>query len=69
MNPAKYVFEILGSIRETARVVGKNPGTVCRWGQSKEGRIPSECMGLLLKHAKKQRLDITAEDLILGRRG
>ena len=36
MSPAQLVIEKLGGVRATARALGINPSTVCRWQKTKE---------------------------------
>ena len=47
MTPASIVVTHFGGVRATARKLGVNPSTVCRWGKSKEeggtgGSVPQD---------------------------
>lgn len=73
LSPASYVILVFGGIHKTARAVGADPGSVSRWRQPKEkrgtgGSIPSARQQAILKAAAQRGLDITADDLVNGRR-
>ena len=66
MNPAEYVIHILGGPRATARYVGRDHSSVIAW--RKRGAVPGDCQVIILQKADKDGYDITAQDLILGRK-
>jgi hypothetical protein len=72
LSPAKYVIHVFGGVRPTARAIGRDPSTVCKWPLPRaqkgcDGKIPGGVFRTILKEAKKRKLDITANDLIFGR--
>jgi len=71
--PAEHVISAFDGVRPLARILGLNPSAVCRWNKPKSergsaGEIPSAHHKAILKEAKARKLDVTAEDLIYGRR-
>lgn len=72
-TPAAWAIEQFGGVRALASVVGRNPGTISRWTNpdteaGRKGIIPGPSLATILTAAKKKKLDITAEDLIFGRK-
>lgn len=68
LSPAEYVIYIFGGVRATARAVGRTPPVVSKWAKEKgKGRVPVQVQPEILRVARERNLDITAEDLILGR--
>lgn len=72
LNPAEYVIKTFGGVRATARAIGRDKSSVSVWRASKAkkgtgGLIPHKAQALILKVAREKNLDITPEDLILGR--
>lgn len=72
-SPAAYVVLLFGGVRPVARAAGCSPSTVSRWftrSKSNETfyRVPAAYQGILLDAARELGLDLTAEDLINGRR-
>lgn len=72
LSPAEVVIRAFGGVRATAKAIGRNPGSVCRWRQSKDrggsnGNVPRGAKKPILDAAKAQNLDINAHDLIYGR--
>lgn len=72
LTPAQYVVKTFGGVRKTARAIGIEPSAVCRWRQPKakngtDGLIPTVSQQRVLVAARMMKLDITAEDLIIGR--
>lgn len=65
LDPPTYVIGLLGGPRATGRFVGRSHAAVIKW--RKVGMIPPECQRTLLLAARTHGLDLTAEDLILGR--
>ena len=71
--PAEWVIRQFGGVRKTAAAIGRDPGSISEWRTSKErkgtdGRVPSKAQGLVLAAAGRLGLDITAADLVQGRR-
>lgn len=72
-SPAEYVISVFGGVRALGRAIGRSPGSVSRWQRAKSNRgtggdIPRAAQKLILDQAKKEGLDITANDLIHGRK-
>ena len=72
LNPSEFVVHSFGGVRETARVLGRSPGSVCKWktfrnSHGEVGGIPRNLFPLILKKSKDKGLDITLEDLVFGR--
>lgn len=76
LSPADYIIHIFGGVRATARAIGRTPPTVSKWqrGHTQKGHkvstgaLPADVLKPILEKAKADNLDITAEDLILGRK-
>lgn len=71
-TPASLVIEVFGGVRKAARALGVMPSTVCRWRLPREkggtgGTVPSSAARKILRLAKERGLDLTAEDLLVGR--
>lgn len=71
-TPAAWVIQKFGGPFALAKAIGRPPSTVLRWrkrwrGCDECGRIPSDSMATILILARQRRLDIKAQDLILGR--
>lgn len=74
MKPAYYVISVFGGVGATARAIGYTAGAVSKWKlpasrQGCHGWIPRKSMQKILVVAKRRKLDITAEDLLMGRPG
>jgi hypothetical protein len=71
LKPAELVIEAFGGVRPLARLLGKSPSTVCRWRADKPhgtgGAIPSSVQKRLLYMAGERGIELTAQDLIVGR--
>lgn len=72
LRPAEYVIRVFKGVRATARAIGRNPSSVSKWQKEREnrgtsGQIPHAVQRTILEQARERGLDITAEDLILGR--
>lgn len=72
LTPAEYVIKKIGGVRATARAIGREPSTVCKWRKSKKrkgtgGAIPRGNHKRILAFARKSRLDIQPADIIFGR--
>lgn len=73
MNPAQYIIFFFGGVRATARAVGCTPSAVSKWTKPKSehgsgGQIPAGSREIIIALAKAHRLDITANDLVYGRK-
>lgn len=66
LRPADYVILLFGGVRPLARLIGRAPSSVSRW-QRGHGTVPAKIQPKLLSLAKARRLDLTPDDLILGR--
>lgn len=66
ISPARHVIDTLGGVEQAAKTIGRHPSRVSRWQQG-DGSIPRKAMDIILKIAKKRKLDITVTDLMLGR--
>lgn len=76
LTPAEYCIQVFGGVRALARAIGRTPSCVTRWKRSQAassvrqpGDIPNNAQRMILKIAKVRKLDISAEDVIWGRRG
>lgn len=72
LNPAEYVVYVFKGVRKAGLALGRSAAAVSKWNKSKKnkgsgGRIPSVAQLSILKVAKKRGLDITPEDLVIGR--
>lgn len=72
LTPAEYVIRTFGGIRKTARAIGRAPSTVHAWNlpadrKGMNGGVPRKAQPLVLKAAGDRDLDITPDDLVLGR--
>lgn len=71
LEPAKSVIALLGGVTKTAKVVCRNPGTVCKWRWAKtrggtDGQIPSEVMPLIVKEARVLNRQIRLASILMG---
>lgn len=66
-SPVEYVIRKFGGVRKLARAIGRDAGTVSKWRRPDHG-IPRKAQLLILSAAERQGLDITANDLIKGRK-
>lgn len=67
LSPVETVIWAFGGVRKTARAIGKNPTVISHWRKIL-GPIPSGSQRIVLEKAKELKLDLTADDLIFGRR-
>jgi hypothetical protein len=65
ITPVQCVIKAFGGVRKTARAIGRTPGAISLWKH--RDWIPSEISALVLKKARESGLDLTAEDVVLGR--
>jgi hypothetical protein len=66
MTPAALVIKLFG-IRPLARDLGCSYTTVWRWRDSDEGLVPAHYHKPLLDLASKNKIKLTAEELVYGR--
>lgn len=71
-TPASTVVSTFGGTRRLARLLGADPSTISRWNAPKAkagcgGRIPSRWHRRLLDLAREMNVELTANDLVLGR--
>ena len=69
LNPVEYTIKQFGGVRAFAKALGIDASTVSKWRKLRGGvyYIPSKYYGHILRHAKKQNLDVKLEDLVHGR--
>lgn len=73
MSPAAHVINVFGGVNATAKALGRSAPSISKWTKpiSEKGTggfIPSKAQQIIFKIARRKKLDITAEDLILGRK-
>lgn len=73
MTPAELVIERFSGVCALARLLGKNPSTISRWKKPREeggtgGLVPSQSQARLLELARELGIDLTAAELVSGRR-
>jgi predicted lysophospholipase L1 biosynthesis ABC-type transport system permease subunit len=66
LTPAEVVIAEFG-IRPLARELNIDPTTIVRWRGSARGLVPSTYHTALLALADRERVPLTAEDLVNGR--
>lgn len=71
-SPAEHVIRVFGGVRATARAIGRAHTAVVLWRKPKAeggtgGKIPNAAITVIADLARRQKLDITADDLIYGR--
>lgn len=66
MTPADVVIAEFG-IRPLARELNIDPTTIVRWRRSARGLVPSAYHTALLDLAVREKVTLTAEDLVNGR--
>lgn len=72
-TPAEYVVYIFKGTRALARALKYSPSAISRWKRSCEdggcsGNIPTAAQRKILELARKNKLDITPNDLMFGRK-
>ncbi len=67
-TPAEYVLRVFGGPQKTAVALGMHRSSVHHWTTRYRGRVPSKMQSKILSVAEERKLDITASDLIQGRR-
>lgn len=66
LNPVEYVIKLFGGVRPLSRSINRAPGTISIW--RKKGFIPTRVQREVLMAARRRRLDLTTDDIILGRK-
>lgn len=64
-SPAQCLVNAFKGVRAAGRRIQRSPSCVCAMLRS--GRVPHKVQVTALQIAKEEGLDLTAEDLILGR--
>ena len=69
LDPARRIIRRLGGVDAVAAVTGKHRSRVFRWMYPRSkggtgGLIPQRTIPVLLKHAKKKRIKLTAGDFL-----
>ncbi|MBA3755318.1 MAG: hypothetical protein H0X02_03405 [Nitrosomonas sp.] len=67
LSPTEYVIQVFEGVRATAKAIGFDASNISKWRKYRHGLIPHAAQIAILKTAKERGLDITGEDLILGR--
>lgn len=65
MNPAEYVIFVFKGVRAASRAIGRSRSAISNW--RKRGLVPAKAQYQVLVAAKAKGLDITPNDLVLGR--
>lgn len=66
-KPAQCAIEAFGGVRALARAVGVSPDIVSRWRSRCDGFIPRQQAVKIYQLARDRGLELTAEDLLIGR--
>ena len=64
-TPYELCIEEFGGVRELARQIGRDAGSVSKW--KKQGTIPTSIQKKLLEKAWELDLNISAHELIFGK--
>lgn len=67
ISPAVCAVRAFGSVTATANAAGRTPSSISKWTRRKDGSIPEKVVKKLLEKASELDLDLTAQDLIMGR--
>lgn len=65
-TPVDVVIEVFGGVCAVARAINRDPSAVSRWQARR--KIPNALQAELLDAAKARNLNLTADDLICGRK-
>jgi len=73
LSPAQYIIYVFGGVRKAGLAIGRSAAAISKWNKSKknkgtDGRIPGPAQMDILNVAMRRKLDITADDLIHGRK-
>jgi len=70
MKPAEFIIEYFGGVRATGRKIGRSFQAVSKWTKPRpsgtDGAIPRKAMERILEIAKKEKLALTPEILMIG---
>jgi len=66
LNPTEYFIHTFGGLRPAAMSINRTPSAVCQW--RRHGMIPTAAMREIMLAAKAKGLDVTANDLVFGRK-
>jgi len=69
LSPAREVVQKLGGVRAAARALELSPSAVSRWmmpsaARGTGGHVPQRHWPAILKHARKERIELTLTDLV-----
>ena len=64
-TPYELCIEQFGGVRELARQIGRDAGSVSKW--KRQGTIPTSIQKKLLNRAWELNLNISAHELIFGK--
>lgn len=67
LTPAQVVVKTFEGVRATARILNLSPGAVSRWQTLRHGRVPGKHHIRLLEAARRDRKELTTDDLTYGR--
>ena len=67
LTPSKLVILLFGGVRPLARLLDKRPSTISQWQVTEDGGIPRKAQLKILELAKKKGIELTPDDLMLGR--
>lgn len=72
LKPAEYVIHVFRGVSATARALGRDRSSVCKWRLPRErrgcdGQVPGGVRQAILSKAKELGLDINSDDLDFGR--
>ena len=65
-TPYELCIEEFGGVRELARQIGRDAGSVSKW-QKGDGTIPTSIQRKLLETAWDRGIELSAHELIFGR--
>ena len=66
LNAPDYVIHIFKGVRATARAIGRDPSAISKWRHVTK-IVPTAAQRKILELAKRDKLDITPNDLVYGR--
>lgn len=67
LSPAKFCILVFGGVRPLARLLGRTASSVSKW-QLNDGGVPRKVHLDILKLAAKRGIELTANDLVFGRK-
>lgn len=66
MTPVQLAIQSFGGVRRLAKAIDRDPAAVSRWQRS--GIVPSAAQRKLLETAWERGIELTAHDIIFGRK-